>query len=57
MEVYEMNGGGGYSGGGTYTTPASCGSSWWCTITLSAITISQPFEVISTNQAPTVQIK
>lgn len=57
MEVYEMNGGGGYSGGGTYTTPASCGSSWWCTITLSAVTISQPFEVISTNQAPTVQIK
>lgn len=57
MEVYEMNGGGGYSGGGTYTPPASCGSSWWCTITLSAVTISQPFEVISTNQAPTVQIK
>lgn len=57
MLVKEMNGGGSYSGGGTYTPPASCGSKWWCTITLSAITISQPFEVISTNQAPTVQIK
>lgn len=57
METIAQNGGGGYSGGGSYTPPSTCGSNWWCTITLSAVTISVPFEVLSNNQPPAVQVR
>lgn len=59
-DVIMMNGGG---GGGDYNTsytppPTTCDPKlWYCQITFYEVPLSDPFEVISNNVAPAVQVK
>lgn len=57
MLMMALNGGGSGGGSGVPTPPASCGTSWWCNINFSEVTLSSPFEIVTTNTTPGVQVK
>jgi hypothetical protein len=57
MRLEELNGGGGSSGTGGTSSPApSCGTNWWCNITLYKTPISVPFTIESVNTKPAVLV-
>ncbi len=59
MLINALNGGGGGGGSGSSapTPPASCGTAWWCFINFYEVNLSTPFEVVTVNTTPGVQVK